>query len=166
MAVSSVSISDCDRIDRLTSPEPNSGCWLWLGNLSDYGYARMWFGTPRKLRKVHLVNFERFNGPIPVGMVLRHRCDTRPCINPAHLLPGTQAENVADMVARGRQRPGGKRGELHHKSVLTEQKVRDIRYMYGNGGHSYGSLSRQFRVCVSTISRIIRRQYWDHLTDE
>jgi len=46
--------------------------------------------------------YERIKGPVPKGVVLRHNCDNRLCMNPNHLEPGTPKDNVDDMMARGR----------------------------------------------------------------
>jgi hypothetical protein len=46
--------------------------------------------------------YERIRGPVPKGVVLRHKCDSRLCMNPNHLEPGTPKDNVDDMMARGR----------------------------------------------------------------
>ncbi len=75
-------------------PEPNSGCWLWLGAVTHDGYARAGtgaFGT----RYAHRIIFERERGPIPAGLELDHVCRVRSCVNPAHLEIVSHRENNA-----------------------------------------------------------------------
>lgn len=80
-----------------------TGCWEWRGGRNEYGY-----GTITLVRKglhkarVHRVVYERHFGPIPDGMVVRHKCDNPPCSNPDHLELGTKADNTQDMMSRGR----------------------------------------------------------------
>jgi len=80
-----------------------SGCWEWKGKRNEHGYG-IFFAVRLGLDGVraHRVVYEHLVEPIPEGMVLRHRCDNPPCVNPEHLVPGTHAENMADMVERGR----------------------------------------------------------------
>ena len=79
------------------------GCWEWSGTRNQDGYgifsARR-FGIEGA--RAHRVVYEHLVGPIANGLVLRHRCDNPPCVNPWHLEPGTKAENSRDMVERGR----------------------------------------------------------------
>ena len=81
-----------DRMERNSMPEPNSGCWLWLGTLSG-GYGKIdtnGHGT----NVAHRINYEHFIGPIPDGLTLDHKCRTKCCVNPFHLEPVTAAENT------------------------------------------------------------------------
>lgn len=69
-----------------------AGCWFWTGAIDLKGYAR--FGLARKNRTAHRVSYELFVGPIPEGLSLDHLCRVRHCVNPAHLEPVTNAENL------------------------------------------------------------------------
>jgi hypothetical protein len=77
-----------DRLQSKILPEPNSGCWIWMGALSEAGYGRDWNS------RAHRVTYEALRGPIPDGMVLDHKCRTRCCVNPDHLEPVTDRENL------------------------------------------------------------------------
>lgn len=85
-------MNSLDRFIARSMPEPNSGCWLWMGALTSDGYGRVLVGT-RKIA-AHRVAYEALVGPIPFGMTLDHRCRVRCCINPAHLEPVTNKINV------------------------------------------------------------------------
>jgi hypothetical protein len=88
-------------------------CWPWtgVGRISGYGcIGRGGRGGEQIL--AHRAVWEVVHGPIPVGdgyhgTVVRHSCDNRLCCNPAHLVLGTQADNIEDMIVRGRQRSNG-----------------------------------------------------------
>jgi len=105
-------------IDRLISNsymEEGSECWLWMGSLNNHGYGkinRRLKRGPRKGRVVteqaHRVAYVAFMGVrrLTPKSVIRHSCDARSCINPAHLIKGSQKQNVNDCVQRGRHRNG------------------------------------------------------------
>lgn len=84
------------------------------------------------------------HGPIPEGMRVLHRCDNPPCVNPDHLFLGTQLENIADRVAKGRSATGERQGQ----SKLTEAAVREIR---AHPEVSTYEFARRFGVHHSTI---------------
>lgn len=84
-------------------PEPNTGCWLWLGTCLSTGHGQFWVGTRGngKMHLAHRVSYELHIGLIPKGMNVNHQCDEPSCVNPDHLQVGTQAENVREACERG-----------------------------------------------------------------
>lgn len=94
------------RVDQKISCEPNSGCWLWTGTVNQSGYAiirssRKWNRADKDLRVSRII-YRRYNGEIADGFLLRHTCDTPLCVNPRHLIQGTDQDNARDCAKRGR----------------------------------------------------------------
>lgn len=88
-----------ERFWKLVDKTPASGCWLWTGPKTKRGgYGESSLG------QAHRVAFLLTVGPIGHGLFVCHRCDTPLCVNPAHLFLGTNNDNVADMIGKGRQR--------------------------------------------------------------
>ena len=75
-------------------PEPNTGCWFWLGYLSEGGYGR--FSPKFRMAPLyaHRVSYEIHKGPIPDDLEIDHLCKTRCCVNPDHLEAITHLENI------------------------------------------------------------------------
>jgi hypothetical protein len=93
-----------ERIERLSMPEPNTGCWLFIGSLGSNGYGKLKGVRARTTIMAHRYSWEAHNGPIPRGLFVLHRCDQPSCVNPDHLFLGTHVDNMTDMVKKGRQR--------------------------------------------------------------
>lgn len=86
------------RIDRSDS----NACWEWPGARHGKGYGLLFDRLTGTHWRTHRLAWTAANGPIPAGLMVLHRCDNPPCVNPAHLWLGTNAENARDMVAKGR----------------------------------------------------------------
>ena len=96
-----------DRVYAMVSPEPNTGCWIWTGALSrGYGVFSVTTKTLKKTWAAHRLLYETEKGPIPEGLGLDHLCRNKWCVNPDHLEPVTQKENVrrGDAAAVQRRR--------------------------------------------------------------
>lgn len=87
-------------------------CWPWLGGTSD-GYGVIGVGRRAEgvKRATHIAWTLEHGVPLPDGMDALHKCDNPPCVNPKHLFPGTQADNVKDMLAKGRHSHGRRHGK-------------------------------------------------------
>lgn len=144
------------RIEIGSMPEPNSGCWLWIGRQTvTGGYSLLHYN--HRCTLAHRFSWETFRGAIPAGLYVCHRCDNPACVNPDHLFLGTPAENTADRDRKNRHR--AVRGEAVAGSKLTPEKVRTIRA----STKPYQELSAEFGVSQRTVSLIRNRHTWAHV---
>lgn len=139
-------------------PEPNSGCLLWMGPKEQQGYGALSF--KRKVLKTHRIAWELANGPIPAGMCVCHKCDNRLCVEPTHLWLGTQADNQADKIAKGRQaRNRHIRGEAVSTARLTDAQVLAIR----SDTRKQRVIADDFGIDQSHVSKLRSGQRWGHI---
>lgn len=139
----------------------SGGCWVWGGYTDPDGYGVFYVrrdGTRRAIRAHRVSYFIVFDEWPPL---VRHTCDNRACVRPEHLKPGTQAQNMRDMVERGRSLRGERhpmrkarnrarlprgdrhwsrlrpelraRGERHGRASLEADDVRAIRRRFADG---------------------------------
>jgi hypothetical protein len=137
-------------------PEPNSGCWLWLGSINSKGYAIVW--VEGKHRRAARLMWALAHGDIPAGLEVCHSCDNRLCINPDHLSVATHAENVRQVSER--KRWPDRRGEKHHMRLLTVDQVRAIRA----DSRRHVDIAADYGVSKSTISAIKSGQNWGYVS--
>lgn len=95
-------------------------------------------------------------GPIPDGLVVRHKCDNPRCVNLEHLDLGTPGDNCRDRHERG----GTLRGEENGHAKLTENQAREILA----SAASTPELARRFGVSQRAVSLIRERKNWAHLS--
>jgi HNH endonuclease len=144
------------------------GCHLWQAGKDKDGYGKFQI-TGRGKRspgdrpvqkhvRAHRLAWELRHGPVPPGLVLRHSCDTEACCNPEHLAPGTQGENRADCVRRGRE----PRGVQKPQATITEEKVREIRSLAATGLRA-PDIARRAGVTRAVADQILRRKTWRHV---
>ena len=154
------------KLDGKYIPEPNSGCWLWMGATDKDGYGGFWDG--RKTRRAHRASWELANGEIPEGLCVLHSCDVRSCVNPAHLWLGTNQENTADRDAKGRQAKGPThfsrtkphrvvRGENHGRAKLTLKQVNEIRAITSR---TRADVAKEYGVSQQLISYVMTGVGW------
>lgn len=119
-------LGDMGRLMRYTSPEPMSGCWLWMANEDERGYGLFWInGT---MRRAHIASYELQIGPIPAGLELDHKCRVHGCINPHHLEPVTHAENMRRSHPNNSNKTQCKNGHSFDTvNTYVFQRVRDGR---------------------------------------
>lgn len=131
-------------------PSDPCGCWLWNGALSTKGYGH--FKLSGHDYHAHRVAHECWIGPIPVGLMVCHDCDTPQCINPNHLYAGTAADNAADMVRRGRR-------AIPASVILCPTAAQTI-FTRANAGEKHRDLAAEFGVSEKTISNIRHGRKW------
>lgn len=155
----------------LAQVDKSGDCWTWTGLLDKAGYGRFHIGGKSRLAPRY--SYELHVGAIPEGAFILHSCDNPACVNPAHLRPGTQQDNMDDAVARGRRAYGDRsgarlhperlaRGERSHLSKFTADQVREIRAAY-EAGETQAALQRRFNCANNAIWSIVHRITWKHI---
>jgi len=144
-----------DKVDKRGPDE----CWQWMASKFRNGYGA--FRLDNKMQGAHRASFFLTHGYWPENCVC-HSCDNRACVNPAHLWEGTRAENINDMVQKGRQK--SLKGEDHCNAKLTEYQVMEIKKRYVTGGVTHRSLGKEYGVHHGQIGCILRGETWKDIT--
>lgn len=159
--------------------EDVNACWVWQGWIHPSGYGRF-FGI-----FTHRIAYYLSTGKDPGINLVCHKCDNPACCNPNHLFLGTQADNIADKVSKGRQakgegspsllhpeaRPRGeehwthrrpelvKRGERCNLAKLPLEAIRSIRSLYLSGETS-PNIALRYGISRQQVWRIVTRKNW------
>jgi hypothetical protein len=150
--------SDLKRFMGKVVVREGNACWDWLGSDNGAeGYGTFYIDGTTKL--IHRLFYEHINGPIPKGLVIRHTCHNRKCLNPNHLLAGTQQENIQDSVKDSRMAAGSRNG----RAILTEKEVLEIRELHHSRQISLRMLASKYGVSEGAIQNIVYRRSWQGL---
>jgi DNA invertase Pin-like site-specific DNA recombinase len=111
----------------------------------------------------HRFIYEYFNGPIPPGMLVRHKiCDNPSCNNPNHLELGSAKDNKHDAVNKKRHA----HGEKHGNAIFTDELIKEIIIkIYKKEFTSINQISTYYNIERHSISRILNGDGWNHVTN-
>jgi hypothetical protein len=175
------SVQDVERFWSNVKIGRDDECWPWQSHLDGHGYGIFFIGQKRFA--AHRIALTLSIGGLNAALNSCHSCDTPICCNPRHLFAGTQADNIQDMIRKGRdgcltknKLSGDRhwmrkkpeliaRGERANKSALTEADIRAIRGEYqpqAKGANLY-DLSRKYGISATTICNIVNRKTWKHV---
>lgn len=152
-----------DQFGPVPAHRPELGpCWVWARIPGNHGYGALKIGSrldgSRRSELAHRLSWSLAFGDPGEASVL-HACDNRLCVRPSHLFLGTQADNLADMRAKGRARDGMARGSRHGRSKLDERAVGAIRASVS----SSLDLAMRFGVTAGTIRKVRGCRAWRHV---
>ncbi len=177
------------KVDKTPGYGPWGDCWLWTGsrfNGTRYGQFSM---NHRYNLSAHKISYFLATGKDPFPLFVLHTCDIMHCVNDAHLYRGTNQDNMADMVRRGRAATGERnsshlypervargirngaythpervlKGSASGNAKLTEAKVLDMRQQFNVGNISRKELAIIFGVSYELVVKIINRSQWRHI---
>lgn len=134
------------------TPEPFSGCHLWVRATNNRGYGMV--RLRGKMFLAHRLSWQLRNGEIPSGACVLHRCDTPLCVNPDHLFLGTMQNNMDDMRAKGRANWSGR------ATALTPELVREMRAMYKSRKFTQKEIGNKFGINRGTANDAITGLTW------
>ena len=126
-----------------------NGCWIFMGAKSQSGYGVLSFNG--RMWLAHRLAFFSEHKGIPTTFLVRHTCDVRACCNPAHLLHGTQLDNMRDCTERGR------RGERNRAASPVRRGGREVLRILSEGETSASVLKRKTGVTMAGISGVVSR---------
>ncbi len=161
-------------VDRFRSKVDVCGpdeCWPWVAGFFSDGYGQFWLDG--RSRGAHRFAYELDRGrpPPPGRPCVLHRCDNRPCCNPRHLFSGTPADNMADMVAKGRSLAGDRNIARCHPELFGGPRTDRTKFAASqaveitrrvNDGETQRHLAAEYAISRSQLSRIVRGEYWRH----
>jgi len=126
---------------------------------SSVGYPRTY--RDGKYQSIPRYIYERQHGCIPKGLVIRHKCDNKMCINPNHLEIGTHCDNMNDITERGLRLCG----EDITQAKLNKTQVLQIKKElcnYKRGDNT--KIAKKYGVSITCITDIKAGRTWKHLT--
>jgi hypothetical protein len=138
-------------------------CWMWTGALDRDGYGKTRFHESEWTgRKAHREAYRTLKGDVPDELEVQHLCNNRACINPDHLVIGTNQQNKDYMVECDRSLYG----ERNTSAKLTEDQVKEVHRLLAQGDLTQSEIGELFGMAQQTISQINRGARWSHIPAE
>ena len=138
---------------KVCKADGRNGCWQWTAGRDTRGYGVLKVDGVQS--GAHRLSWELHRAPLQDGISVLHHCDTPACVRPDHLFLGTQGDNMADMVAKGRQ----VKGAQHSHAKLTDDQARAILA----DGRIHRLIAAEYGLHRRTVDRIKRGELWRHL---
>jgi hypothetical protein len=136
----------------------DSGCWEWNGAQNRNGYGVVYHSGETLVAS--RAAFRVWKSEEIGELFVCHTCDNRICINPDHLRLGTNADNMRDMVQKGRS--NRKPGTKTHNAKLTDEIVREMR-LRRLAGEKAVALAEEYGVTAACIVQVCKRRSWKHV---
>ena len=153
-----------ERFESKVERIPFMGCWLWMGAVNERGYGVIGRGARGEgMEKAHRLSYRLHKGEIPDGNVIMHKCGNPTCVNPGHLVAGTQKENAQDTVRMGRLKLPDNSCENAKWAKLNAEAVREIRSQKGGKKGTGTALARKYGVSKSAIYQVWAGANWQKL---
>jgi hypothetical protein len=149
------------RFWRMVDVRGEDDCWPWLAGVDGNGYGTFRLANGR-IGAHRFALGDALGRPVPADLRAIHSCDNPPCCNPRHLREGTPKDNTGDMLARGRNRYGTRRGEQSPSARLTAADVAQIRALV-DAGATRTACARMYGVSLSAVSSVALRKTWRHV---
>jgi hypothetical protein len=141
---------------------PESQCWEWKASkdLDGYGFFKVRVDGKLRMMRAHRVSYLLSGGELSPDQLLLHTCDNPSCVNPRHLMPGSQKENIRQKVDRGRMQD--QRGERNPANRMTDDVARRILGIYGKPNPpTQAQIAKLFGVSQMTVSLL--GKIWPHI---
>lgn len=144
--------------DFMSRVRKTRGCWYWTGSKNALGYGL--YRYKGRATRAHRLSYEFAGHQLRATDILCHKCDNPACVRPEHLFPGSQADNVADMHAKGRNYRGPSRlyGTKHPLAKLNDDAARAIRCSAGTAAE----IAARFGVSKSLVHGIKKGTHWKY----
>lgn len=163
-----------------------SGCWLWTAAKHKFGYGffKFWYRGKKIQTTAHRAAWLLFRGHIASKRVLVcHKCDNPPCVNPWHGFLGTHKDNMQDAKKKGRLSIGkqhgratlkrsvgikhsiatkkgfkkhGRYGEGHHLAKMTNDQAREIQKRYNLNNATLKELADEYHLSQTNVHHIVK----------
>ncbi len=156
-----MNITSAQELSFYSKIDKTSDCWLWLGTKLKGGYGSMSIGSRSSNTKstalAHRISFFIQNGSIPYGAVIMHTCDNPSCVNPSHLIAGSQLDNIRDCISKGRKKVACHIGVNNPNSKITKTEALEIRGL----SCRLVDIAEKYKISITHASRLRRGLNWN-----